>query len=135
MKRFWEATMPKLLIKLTGQQNQIYLLDETSIKIGRGDEADLILPNVSVSREHALVEVTDQGVFLTDLGSQNGLTIDGEEVPANERQLLKSKSEIQIGNFSLIYLSDTQEDRFYRGRSVTYLPKYDPRKNLSLIHI
>ena len=120
--------MSKLLIKLTGQQNQLYVIEQPRTSVGRGDEADLILPNLSVSREHAIIEVTEQGVFITDLNSQNGITVDGTAIPSEERHLLQSKKEIQIGNFTLIFLSDTQEDRFYRGRAITYLPKYDPKK-------
>ena len=120
--------MSKLLVKLTGQQNQLYMLGQGQTIIGRGEEADLILPNLSVSREHALIEVTEQGTFISDLESQNGITVDGTAISSDERHLLNSKEEIQIGNFTLIFLSDTQDDRFYRGRAVTYIPKYNPKK-------
>ena len=81
-----------------------------------------------MSREHAVIETTEHGAFISDLESQNGITVDGTAIPSNERHQLNSKEEIQIGNFTLIFLSETQEDRFYRGRAITYLPKYDPKK-------
>ena len=120
--------MSKILIKLTGQQNQLYLIEQARTVIGRGEEADLILPNLSVSREHAVIEVTEHGAFILDLESQNGITVDGTAISPGERRLLHSKEEMQIGNFTLIFLGNTQEDRFYRGRAITYLPKYDPKK-------
>ena len=53
---------------------------------------------------------------------------DGTAAKAKVKQkLLESKDEILIGNFSLIYLADQQEDKFYRGRAVVYLPLYDPK--------
>ena len=120
--------MSKILIKLSGQQNQLYAIEQARTIIGRGEEADLILPNLSVSREHAVIETTEHGTFISDLESQNGITVDGTAIPSNERHQLSSKEEIQIGNFTLIFLGETQEDRFYRGRAITYLPKYDPKK-------
>ena len=38
---------------------------------------------------------------------------------------LKSRDEIGIGRFSLIFLGDEPEDRFYKGRAVSYIPSYD----------
>ena len=51
-----EKTIPKILIKLLKQRNQLFSLSKDKIRIGRGDDAELILPNVSVSRTHAIIE-------------------------------------------------------------------------------
>jgi pSer/pThr/pTyr-binding forkhead associated (FHA) protein len=117
--------MPRLLIKFTKQQNQIFEFKET-IVIGRGEDCSLILPNASVSREHAKIYIAGDEVILEDIGSQNGISLNGERLSTNERKVLNSRSEIQIGSFTLIFLNDTQEDNFYRGRSVLYLPQYNP---------
>ncbi len=117
--------MPRLLIKFTTQQNQIFEFKD-SIIIGRGEDCSLILPNVSVSREHAKIYMAGEEAILEDVGSQNGIMLNGEKLSKNERKELVSRSEIQIGNFTIIYLTDSQEDNFYRGRSVLYLPQYNP---------
>ena len=118
--------MPRLLIKFTNQQNQIFSFDDT-ILIGRGENCSLVLPNNSVSREHATIHVRDQEVFIEDLGSQNGLLLDGDRLQSKEKRPLTPRSAIQIGNFTLIFLTDSKEDNFYRGRSILYLPQYDPQ--------
>ena len=41
--------MPRFIIKLANQQDQVYEFPSSEILIGRGDECDLILPNISVS--------------------------------------------------------------------------------------
>jgi len=117
--------MPRLLIKFTSQQNQIFEFDE-AITIGRGEDCSLILPNVSVSREHAKIHIIGEESIIENLGSQNGILLNGERLKPNERKELSPRAEIQIGNFTLIYLSNSQEDNFYRGRSVLYLPQYNP---------
>ena len=118
--------MPRLLIKFTNQQNQIFSFENT-ILIGRGENCSLVLPNNSVSREHATIHLESEEVFIEDLGSQNGLLLNGDKLNSREKRSLSSRSEIQIGNFTLIFLTDSKEDNFYRGRSILYLPQYDPQ--------
>ena len=117
--------MPRFIIKLKDQQDQVFELLGEEIIIGRGEECDLILPNISVSREHAVVQISSEAVQIIDLQSGNGLIINNK---TETKSTLSSHDEILIGNFSLIFLGDTAEDRLYRDRSITYLPKYDHRK-------
>ena len=65
--------MPKLLIKFTYQQDQIFEITKPSIVIGRGDDCDLILPNASISKEHVRLTIQDTKIHIEDLGSQNGI--------------------------------------------------------------
>ncbi len=117
--------MPRFIIKLAHQQDQIFEVLGNELVIGRGEECDLILPNISVSREHAAIRITEESVEIIDLQSGNGLIVNNE--PATQRNLI-SRDEVLIGNFSLIFLGDLPEDRLYRDRSITYLPKYDHRR-------
>jgi pSer/pThr/pTyr-binding forkhead associated (FHA) protein len=119
--------MPRFIIKITHQQNMLYELVKEEATIGRGDESDLVLPNVSVSRAHARVLRGAQGVNIEDLDSQNGIVVNGEKV---EQHSLCSGDMVEIGRFTLIYLTDRPEDRFWRGRAVSYIPRYD-KKNIS----
>jgi pSer/pThr/pTyr-binding forkhead associated (FHA) protein len=117
--------MPRFIIKLSHQQDQVYEFTKSQIMIGRGEECDLILPNISVSREHAMVKVEEKTSEIADLNSENGITLNNEKI---NKGVLASNDEVMIGNFSLIYLGDSKDDRFYRNRSITYLPKYDHRR-------
>lgn len=116
--------MPRLIIKLQNQQDQRFEIEKPEILIGRGEECDLVLPNISVSREHALIRLTESGAEAVDINSENGISINNTKI---KQKALESKDEILIGNFSLIYLGDQQDDKFYRGRAVVYLPSYDPK--------
>jgi FHA domain/DUF1707 SHOCT-like domain len=49
--------------------------------IGRSDDVDLRLDDISVSRRHALISFVDGGWILTDLGSRNGTWINGWRLP------------------------------------------------------
>ena len=118
--------MPKIIVRLSNQQDQRYIIPKNEILIGRGEECDLILPNVSVSRVHATIKITNEGVAISDVASENGIRINGKNVREGK---LNSGDEILIGNFSLVFLGNKQEDNFYRGRAVVYLPQYEPRHN------
>ena len=43
--------------------------------IGRGSDCDLVLNESEMSRRHALIENTQEGLFLRDLGSANGTLV------------------------------------------------------------
>ena len=118
--------MPTIIVRLSNQQDQRFVLPKNKILIGRGEECDLILPNVSVSRVHAEIQITRSGVTISDVASENGIRVKGKHVREAE---LTSGDEILIGNFSLVFLGDRQEDKFYRGRAIVYLPTYEPRHN------
>ena len=116
--------MPRLIIKMQSQQDQRFEIEKPEILIGRGEECDLVLPNISVSREHAIIRLNEHGAEVLDANSENGISVNNQKV---KQQQLNSKDEILIGNFSLVYLGDKQEDKFYRGRAIVYLPEYDPK--------
>lgn len=48
--------------------------------IGRGSECDLILDEAEMSRRHAVIENSGDGIFLRDLGSANGTFVNGVQV-------------------------------------------------------
>lgn len=48
--------------------------------IGRGSDCDIVLHEADMSRRHALIENTGEGLFLRDLGSANGTFVNGTPV-------------------------------------------------------
>ena len=115
--------MGRLIVKFSQQKNQLFQLTEGEVVIGRGEKAHLLLPNVSVSREHCRVLVGRQNTSIEDMGSQNGTIVNGKRI---DQHVLTSGDEVQVGKFQLIYLGEGRENRFYKGRYVGYLPKYEP---------
>lgn len=119
--------MYKLLIKVSNQQKQLFSF-ATSINIGRDEQSDLVLPDPSISRQHAQIHIVGDEVIAEDLGSQNGIVVDGQRLRKGQRLPMNSKSEMQLGKFTLILLTDSADDKFYRGRSISYLAEYDASK-------
>ena len=70
------------------------------VRIGRGADNDLTFNSRLVSRQHAIVEATESGYRLSDLGSSNGTWVNGVPVRAIE---LRDGDEIQVGDERLIF--------------------------------
>ena len=72
--------------------------------IGRGHDAHLRLSDPGVSRHHAQVELRGGSVWLEDLGSTNGTTLDGTRVTAPIE--MTSGQRIAMGSSVLVFLRD-----------------------------
>jgi pSer/pThr/pTyr-binding forkhead associated (FHA) protein len=57
-----------------------------TVRIGRADDNELVLADVSVSRRHARLVVDAKSVTIDDLGSGNGTYYRGEELQTQELQ-------------------------------------------------
>ena len=91
----------RLVIQRKGRRPQIFRLLQSSVVIGRGHGTDLLLPDVSVSRQHArVVKDDDDGHRIVDLNSQNGTKVNGNRVTDHP---LTDGDELQIGKFLLTY--------------------------------
>ncbi|HFQ79874.1 MAG TPA: adenylate/guanylate cyclase domain-containing protein [Desulfobacterales bacterium] len=73
------------------------LTAKSSFRIGRGAENDIILANNWTSRQHAILQREENGLFnAIDLGSSNGTSINGQRIHTPTR--LYSGDQIQIGS-------------------------------------
>jgi len=91
----------RLVIQRRGRRPQIFRLLQPSVIIGRGKGTDLLLPDISVSRQHAkVVREGEAGHKIVDLGSQNGTKVNGQKV---DERVLKPGDELQVGKFMLSY--------------------------------
>lgn len=57
-------------------------LGPTTMLIGRGRDCGIVLDDPDISRRHAELVIETDGIFVRDLGSRNGLFVDGTAVEA-----------------------------------------------------
>jgi len=79
-----------------------WLLTNGIHKIGRLNDKEIILDDVTVSRNHAYISVDDDMLLINDEGSTNGIFVNGE---LKKESKLYSGTRIQIGKFFLIVSS------------------------------
>ena len=85
--------------------------------LGRSSENDLQLPEMSVSRHHATIEIDQEGkVWLVDQGSSNGTFHNGERIKPHDRQSLADGDRIGFGPSLLVKFTcpDPAEERCQR---------------------
>lgn len=75
-------------------------LREGMLTVGRDPRCDIFLNDMTVSREHAHIEVGQKGCVLRDANSFNGVWVNDRAI---ETCLLQSGDQIQIGAFCLVY--------------------------------
>lgn len=89
--------MAKLYIFTGAELNQSFELKGNSIYIGRSQENDVQIFDVSVSRRHLKVFEKDNRFFIKDLNSRNGTYINGIQIPAGVDFEIKEHDPIVIG--------------------------------------
>ena len=55
-----------------------YQVTSKQLRVGRHPDNDMVLPDTSISRKHALCIINQDTILVRDLGSMNGIKIDGE---------------------------------------------------------
>ena len=102
---------PTLTIVKGPQIGETFELNAATITIGRDPSNSVFLNDMTVSRHHAnldLSNVSNGFASIRDLGSLNGTWVDGAIV--NEANL-KDGSTIQIGTFRMVFHTNARKSR------------------------
>jgi DNA-binding SARP family transcriptional activator len=91
---------PSAIAELRGKNGQRYRL-ESSTRIGRRPENDIVLDDDDVSRYHAVVIDTGTGFVISDLRSTNGVTVAGRRIRGSAT--LADGDRIKIGNHEFTF--------------------------------
>jgi hypothetical protein len=81
-------------------------LSEGEFAVGRNASCQLSLDDPLVSRRHALLLVGPDAVTVEDLGSRNGVVVNGERIQG--RVLLRAGDRIQIGSQEMILVAASE---------------------------
>ncbi len=95
-----EAFVPVLKVVKGPYNGQEFAMKNGTFTIGRDPSCDLFLNNMTVSRLHAQITITDNGATIVDKDSLNGTWVDGQVV---ERAPLNYGSTLQIGTFEMLF--------------------------------
>lgn len=94
--------MAHLVVKKGSGNQTIFEIKGNSTIIGRGRNCDLVLPDISVSRNHALIERTKEGdkfqYLIKDMGSKNAFFVNGQPTKGHR---LKDQDQVAVGKFIL----------------------------------
>jgi ABC-type multidrug transport system ATPase subunit len=92
---------------------EVLFASKTRLVIGRSRDCDITLPHPMISRQHALLERTPEGLRLCDLDSVNGVFVNGQRI--SEPVYVQERERIGVGPFlfacagGLIYSLDNSQ--------------------------
>jgi pSer/pThr/pTyr-binding forkhead associated (FHA) protein len=69
--------------------------------IGRSRDCDIVLDDAGISRRHAELRPGDDGWTVTDLGSTNGLRVNGQ--PISGARLLCAGDRLELGSTEIVF--------------------------------
>jgi predicted component of type VI protein secretion system len=83
-------------------------LDKPIVLIGRHQECDILIPSRKISRRHCCIALVADHLVVRDLGSTNGIRINGIKVVEGN---LRANDELTIGNmrYQLRWTSESEQ--------------------------
>lgn len=94
---------PRLVISMQGLPDREVVLAADRLLVGRGEEADIRIDSVFVSRYHTLIVRHTGQDLLIDLGSTNGVLVNSRRIA---RRALRHRDLIQIGPVRVMYFNE-----------------------------
>ncbi len=86
----------------------VFILNESSVVLGRGDDAQVRVADLKASRIHARLDYTKEGWLVTDLGSANGIFFQGEYV---RKTSIRSGDHFTLGETIFEFLIASENTR------------------------
>ncbi len=99
--------MGKLVVSLDGVVIKEVQITKDKTTLGRRPYNDMVIDNLAVSGEHAVLQMVGNDVFIEDLNSTNGTYINGKAI---KKQLLAHNDTVEIGKYKIKYLTDETGD-------------------------
>ena len=99
--------MGKLVVSLDSVVIKEVQITKDKTTLGRRPYNDIVIDNLAVSGEHAVLQMAGADVFIEDLNSTNGTYINGKAI---KKQLLAHNDAVEIGKYKIRYSRDDGTD-------------------------
>ena len=99
--------MGKLVVSLDGVVIKEVQITKDKTTLGRRPYNDIVIDNLAVSGEHAVLQMVGADVFIEDLNSTNGTYINGKAI---KKQLLGNNDIVEIGKYKIKFLLEDSGD-------------------------
>ena len=93
--------MPTLVISIDGAVIKEVQLAKERTTLGRRPYNDIVIDNLAVSGEHAVLSIVDDAVIIEDLRSTNGTYVNGQPIL---RQTLNHGDLLDIGKYKIRFV-------------------------------
>ncbi len=101
--------MPKMIVSIDGVVIKEVQLTKDRTSLGRRPYNDIVIDNLAVSGEHAVLQMSGNEVFVEDLNSTNGTYLNGKAV---KKQQLHNGDTVEVGKYKIKYVSEATSAGF-----------------------
>lgn len=101
--------MPRMIVSIDGVVIKEVQLTKERTTLGRRPYNDIVIDNLAVSGEHAVIHLHADEAEIEDLGSTNGTYVNGRAV---KRQDLRSGDTIEVGKYKIRFLHEAEGHNF-----------------------
>ncbi len=95
--------MPKMIVSIDGVVIKEVQLTKDRTSLGRRPYNDIVIDNLAVSGEHAVLQMSGNEVFVEDLNSTNGTYLNGKAV---KKQQMNNGDTVEIGKYKIKYVNE-----------------------------
>lgn len=103
--------MPRMIVSIDGVVIKEVQLTKERTTLGRRPYNDIVIDNLAVSGEHAVIHMAGQDVEIEDLGSTNGTYVNGKAVKRND---LRNGDMIEVGKYKIRFMHEADAPNFER---------------------
>lgn len=108
--------MPKMVVSIDGVViKEVQLLKERTT-LGRRPYNDVVIDNLAISGEHAVLHMVGETVEIEDLGSTNGTYVNGQ---STKRQLLHHGDLVEVGKYKIRFVGEADGGAFDKTMALT----------------
>lgn len=101
--------MPKMIVSIDGVVIKEVQLTKDRTTLGRRPYNDIVIDNLAVSGEHAVMQMSGMDVFLEDLNSTNGTYVNGKAI---KKQQLQNGDAVEIGKYKIKFVHEGASESY-----------------------
>ena len=101
--------MPKMIVSIDGVVIKEVQLTKDRTTLGRRPYNDIVIDNLAVSGEHAVIQMSGNEVHIEDLNSTNGSYVNGKAV---KKQLLQNSDVIEVGKYKIKFVNEAADQGY-----------------------
>ena len=101
--------MPRMIVSIDSVVIKEVELTKERTTLGRRPYNDIVIDNLAVSGEHAVIHMADDGVEIEDVGSTNGTYVNAKAVT---RQELRNGDIVEVGKYKIRFLQEAEGENF-----------------------
>jgi hypothetical protein len=106
-----------------------FLIEKEETIVGRADDCDVLLPDLSVSLRHCKILLERNNIYIADLGSTNGTYLNGQMIEKNEP--LQVGDTFKVGNLEIKFNLKLKRKRTFNSSETPSLDTPAAKKAIS----